>query len=46
MKIFKNIKIHLITLILCLLFSIFSQANEEGLGVPSNWGIDFTKSYK
>ena len=40
MKIIKNLKIQLLTLIFCLLFSFFSQANEEGLGVPENWGID------
>ncbi len=40
MKIIKNIKIHLLTLISYFLFPIFSQASEEGLGVPTNWGID------
>ena len=40
MKIFNYIKIHFLTLITCSLFSMFSQANETGLGVPSNWGID------
>ena len=40
MKIFNNIKIHFLTLVICLLFPVFSQANEQGLGVPSNWGID------
>ena len=32
MKIIKNIKIHLLTLISCLLFPIFSQASDEGMG--------------
>ena len=40
MKIFNYIKIHFLTLITCSLFSMLSQANETGLGVPSNWGID------
>ena len=40
MKIFINIKIHFLTLVTCLLFPVLSQANETGLGVPSNWGID------
>ena len=40
MKIFNNIKIHFLTLVICLLFPMLSQANETGLGVPSNWGID------
>ena len=40
MKIFNSIKIHLLALVTFLLFPVFSQANEQGLGVPSNWGID------
>ena len=40
MKIFNYIKIHFLTLIICSLFSMLGQANETGLGVPSNWGID------
>ena len=40
MKIFNNIKIHFLTLVICLLFPMLSQANETGLGVPTNWGID------
>ena len=40
MKIFNNFKIHFLTLVICLLFPMLSQANETGLGVPTNWGID------
>ena len=40
MKIIKNIKIHFLTLIFSLLYPVFIQANDEGLGVPTNWGID------
>ena len=40
MKIFNYIKIHFLTLVICSLFSMLSQANETGLGVASNWGID------
>jgi cytochrome c oxidase subunit 2 len=40
MKIINNIKIHFLTLIFSLLYPVFIQANDEGLGVPTNWGID------
>ncbi len=40
MKIFNSIKIYLLTLTIYLLFPMLSQANEQGLGVPTNWGID------
>ena len=40
MKIIKNIKIHFLTLIFSLIYPVFIQANDEGLGVPTNWGID------
>tara|TARA_B100001989_G_scaffold216972_1_gene167990 strand:+ start:57 stop:905 length:849 start_codon:yes stop_codon:yes gene_type:complete len=40
MKIINNIKIHFLTLIFSIIYPAFIQANEEGLGVPTNWGID------
>ena len=40
MKIINNIKIHFLTLIFSIIYPVFIQANEEGLGVPTNWGID------
>ena len=40
MKIINKFKIHFFTLIFSALYPVFSQADESGLGVPTNWGID------
>ena len=40
MKIIKYVKISFLSIIFSSLFSNLSNANEEGLGVPTNWGID------
>ncbi len=40
MKIINNIKIHFLTLIFSLIYPVFVHANDEGSGVPTNWGID------
>jgi cytochrome c oxidase subunit 2 len=40
MRIISDFKIYLLTTMLTLLFPILSNANESGLGVATNWGID------
>ena len=40
MRIISDIKIYLLTTMLTFLFPVLSNANEDGLGVATNWGID------
>ncbi|RPH06425.1 MAG: cytochrome c oxidase subunit II [Alphaproteobacteria bacterium TMED93] len=40
MRIISDFKIYLLTTILTFLFPVLSNANEDGLGVATNWGID------
>ena len=40
MRIISDFKIYLLTTMLTFLFPVLSNANEDGLGVATNWGID------
>ena len=40
MRIISDFKIYLLTAMLAFLFPVLSNANEDGLGVATNWGID------
>ncbi len=40
MKKINILKIYILTVISFLMFPLLGQANDEGLGVPTNWGID------
>ncbi len=40
MRIISDLKSCLLTIVLTFLFPVLSNANEDGLGVATNWGID------
>ena len=40
MRIISDLKTYLLTVMLTFLFPVLSNANEDGLGVATNWGID------
>ena len=40
MRIISDLKSYLLTIMLTFLFPVLSNANEDGLGVATNWGID------
>ncbi len=40
MRVISDLKSYLLTIMLTFLFPVLSNANEDGLGVATNWGID------